>query len=111
MVPAALINPAVKPHCQFKDYLGEHQHFYNGQSYFLTEHHVDQIAGFYKPSLTNPKNFLLLLQTGDETLDYRHAAQYYQDCRQICQGGGDHSYQDYADRLDTILAWRRSLSN
>ena len=109
-IPAALINPAVQPHGLFKEYLGEHQHFYNGQTYLLTEQHVSQIERLYQPNIAHPKQLLLLLQTGDETLDYRRAARYYQDCQQICQGGGDHSYQGYADRLDSIVCWRLALA-
>lgn len=110
-IPAALINPAVQPHLLFENYLGEHEHYYNGQTYTLTLQHVEQIKRFYyePASIRQPETLLLLLQTGDETLDYRLAASYYQNSPQICQAGGDHSYQDFVERLPLIIQWRRQL--
>jgi predicted esterase YcpF (UPF0227 family) len=36
---------------------------------------------------------MLLLQTGDESLDYRHAAQKFKDASLDIEEGGNHSYE------------------
>jgi predicted esterase YcpF (UPF0227 family) len=45
----------------------------------------------------------VLLQTGDEVLDYRHALDFYQQCQTDVQEGGDHSYQNLQSRLADIV--------
>ncbi len=45
------------------------------------------------------------MQTGDETLDYRHAQQYYRACALRIQAGGDHSFQGFAQQLLALLSF------
>lgn len=104
--PAALVNPAVAPHRHLSgEFLGRHRNQYTGREYELTAGHVATLAGFECRDLRNPGNYLLLVQTGDEVLDYRLATALYRHSRQIVQEGGDHSFQGFDRMLPEILAF------
>ncbi len=45
-----------------------------------------------KVEITEPERYLVLLQTGDETLDYREAELKYKNSQCIIEQGGDHSF-------------------
>lgn len=106
-VPAALINPAVRPFELFEDYLGANTHYHTGDVHELRMEHIDQLRELHITRLRYPQQLLLLLQTGDETLDYRQAAAYYQDCPGWLQGGGDHSFIDFIERMPLIFEHAR----
>lgn len=100
---AALINPAVRPFDLFANYLGPNTHFHTGEVHHLETEHIDQLRRFYCPQLQYPQRCLLLLQTGDETLDYRQAAHYYRNSPAWLEGGGDHSFVNFVQRLPMLM--------
>ena len=102
---ALLINPAVSPHRLFDGRLGPQQNFYSGESWDLTLDHVHALAELEVPPPQDAVRFQVWLQTGDETLDYRHAERYYRHCALRIQAGGDHSFQGFAERLPALLAF------
>lgn len=110
-LPAALINPAVRPFELFADYLGPNTHFYTGEVHELTMEHIGQLQALNIDPLQRSENLLLLLQTGDETLDYRQAAQLYRDCPSWTEGGGNHSFEDFISRMPMVLEFVRRHYN
>ena len=50
-----------------------------------------------------PELLLLLVQQGDETLDYRQALDKYAASRQIVEDGGNHRFENYDRHLPAIL--------
>ena len=46
---------------------------------------------------------MLLVETGDEVLDYREAVAFYGGAWQYVQGGGDHAYQGFIAQIPAIL--------
>ena len=46
-----------------------------------------------------PERYLLLVETGDEVLDYREAVAFYGGAWQYVRGGGDHSFTDFAAQI------------
>jgi len=102
---ALLINPAVTPHRRFDGYLGQQTNLYTGEVWQLTEDHVAALAELEVPPPEDADRYQVWLQTGDETLDYRQAADFYKGCAVRIQAGGDHSYQGFADHLPALLAF------
>lgn len=99
---AVLINPAIDPHVGLRAYLGPQRHLHTGEPYELTEAHLEEWKRLYAPRVT-PQRYLLLVEKGDEVLDYRRAVQRYADSEQIVIDGGDHSLQSFPQHLPRIL--------
>ena len=103
--PAVLINPAVKPHELLKKYLGENINYYTAESWVLDQEHISQFRKLYIDKVSHPQRYLLMLQTGDETLDYREALEKYSACPSIVEQGGSHEFSEFERHLDKILAF------
>ncbi len=107
---AVLINPAVDPHAGLRSYLGTQRNLYSGAEYELTERHLAAWAGQFVESL-HATRYLLLVETGDEVLDYRKAVERYRGARQLVIEGGDHALQSFPEHLPLILEFARMGSS
>ena len=103
---AALVNPLVTLPQPYDSFIGEHLNLYTGERFNFTAEHVDQLQALETPSVT-PENYLLLVETGDEVLDYRQAIARYAGCRQMVFEGGDHSFTHFAELLPQLLEYCR----
>ena len=99
--PTVIINPAVKPFELLNDYLGEQTNPYTNEVYTVTKQHIDDLKALEKKEITK-KHYLVMVQTGDEVLDYQQAVNKYQQCQLIVQQGGDHSFVNYSALLPKI---------
>jgi uncharacterized protein len=99
---AALINPAIDPHVGLRAYLGPQQAFHGGESYQLTEEHLDEWRALFVNEV-HPERYLLLVETGDEVLDYRAAVRKYRGATQLVVQGGDHSLATFPEHIPLIL--------
>ena len=100
---AVLVNPAVVAHLSLKDYVGPQRWLYSGDAFEFTRDHVEELRAIAVPVLSKPQHFWLLVEEGDETLDYRHAVSRYTGARQTVLPGGDHSFTRWNDYLDSII--------
>ena len=102
---ALLINPAVTPHRRFDGYLGPQTNLYSGEVWELTQDHVAALAELEVAPPQDAERYQVWLQTGDETLDYRDALDFYRGCALRIQAGGDHGFQGFTERLPALLAF------
>lgn len=100
---AVLVNPAVRPSEMIRHIYGEHENPYTGNRFILDQQHADQLQQLEVATLSQPGNLLVMVQTGDETLDYRRAVDYYRGCKQIVEEGGDHRFQQFDRHLPAIF--------
>ena len=101
---AVLINPAIDPHVGLRAYLGRQTNFHTGEPYEFTEAYLRDWARLYAPRIT-PERYLLIVETGDEVLDYRKAVARYAGAEQIVIPGGDHSLQSFPEHLPRIMSF------
>lgn len=101
-VRAVLLNPAVYPHEDLRAFLGVQHNLHSRQRYELTEEHLRQWEKLYLPTV-RAQRYLLLVETGDEVLDYRQAVEKYLGARQLVIEGGDHSLTCFPQHLLLIL--------
>lgn len=99
---AALINPAVVAPLSLGDYVGEHTHMYTGDRFRFEQRHVDELRALDVAAVTRPERYLLLLETGDEVLDWWQAVLKLRGANMIVHAGGDHSLQSFATELPRL---------
>lgn len=102
-LPAVLINPAVVAPQDLSRYVGHHTHLHSGESFEFTAEHVEQLKRFDVPMPTRPERYLLLLETGDEVLDYWQAVLRLRGANMVIHAGGDHSLQCFGAELPRLL--------
>jgi uncharacterized protein len=101
---AVLINPAVVAAIELERYLGPQTWLYTGEPFEFTRQHIDELRALEVPRLADPSRYWLLVDEGDETLDYRQAVVRYAGAKQTILPGGDHSFTRWEDYLDEVLA-------
>jgi uncharacterized protein len=101
---AVLINPAIRPHVGLEAYLGTQKNLHTGEPYELTRAHLEGWRALVVERI-DPEKYLLLLETGDEVLDWREAARRYEGTRTAIRDGGDHSLRSFAEHIGRILAF------
>lgn len=100
---AILVNPCVHCHKKLAAMLGSTQkNWHTGTEYVFSAEHLQAL----QPLAVTPKrlaNYLLLVETGDEVLDYREAVDFYAGARQVVREGGDHGFSRFTEYLPHIL--------
>jgi len=103
---AVLINPAIRPYELLHDYMGEQVNPYTEEVYQVTEDHILQLKALEQTApdidCQQKNNYLVMVQTGDEVLNYQQAVEKYQHCRLIVQENGDHSFIGFDQCLPVI---------
>ncbi len=108
---AVLINPAVDLTMFKETYINTTlKNYHTEDTYILREGHIAAFESADVTVIRRPSNYLLMVQTGDEVLDYRLAVQKYAGCRQIIEAGGDHSFQNFETHIPAIMAFLESTA-
>ena len=97
------INPAVPP-IDMSDYLGENQNYSTGEKFIINKDHLKLLGKMSKKIkvLKRPENFLTLIQSGDEILDYKLAIKYFAASQIEIKFGGNHSFEGFEDYFSKI---------
>ena len=102
---AVLINPTVRPDEDLRGQAGPQVNLYTGARFVVTDAHFAELAAVRVRRITRPERYFLLVETGDEVLDYREAVRFYAGAFQFVRGGGDHAFTAFTDQLPAILAF------
>lgn len=104
-VRAALINPAAWPSRLLQAHLGPQHNPYTGEDYELTPDHTAMLEAMEPLDPVDPGNLFILVQTADETLDYREVLAKHPGAMTWIQPGGDHRFQEFDRVVPAILAF------
>ena len=99
---AVLINPAVSPGRGLQDWLGENSNYITGEKWIFEPQHIEEYLALDPAEIEYKNNYRVLLQTGDEVLDYRDAQRRYQGCDVVIEQQGDHSFKNYRQHLASM---------
>ncbi len=103
-VKAVLINPCVGCDDKLADQVGvEQRNWHTGETYTFTQAHLDELRALRLTRPGHPERYLLLVESGDEVLDYREAVDYYRGARQIVLPGGDHGFTRFTEYIPTLI--------
>ncbi|MEO8847032.1 MAG: YqiA/YcfP family alpha/beta fold hydrolase [Casimicrobiaceae bacterium] len=100
---AVLINPAVRPYDDLAAYVGPQTNLYTGKVFHVLPGYFDELRALELPRISDPARYLLYVQTADELLDWRVAAERYAGAWQCVEGGGDHGYRGFERHVQTIV--------
>lgn len=98
---AVLINPAVHPQELLAQYIGENRHYHSGVAVEFRAEHVSFLRAVDIAPRTSEKTWVFL-ETGDETLDYQRAVQYYAGSAVDITEGGTHRYESFLEKLPAM---------
>ena len=100
---AVMINPAVWAYKIFENNRGDNENPNTGEKYFIDQEWIDSLEEIFIADLKFKSNFLVLLQTADETLDYRYAEKYFDGTNIVIDEGGSHSFDNLESKIASIL--------
>lgn len=98
---AVLVNPAVHPHQVMAEYVGPQRNYHTSLVTLVTPGHFRWLEHM-EVAPPHPERLWVLLETGDETLDYRLAERFYAGCHLDVTPGGTHAYEGFVPRLPAI---------
>jgi len=101
-----LINPALDPFPLLLGCVGEQTNYYTGEVYHLTEEALFSLRRFAVAPADMKAPVLVLLDKGDELIDYRIAEQAYRDFGTVkCFEGGSHRFEHLQDAKALLNAF------
>ena len=106
--PAVLINPAMQPWQLFQDLFGIEQiPLKVTDSWTLDAVQLQQLQSIAAMKLNHADKMLVLLQQGDEVLDYHQAQHYYSETHPsaliLTEAHGNHAMDDFEEKLPFVL--------
>ncbi|MCE1271466.1 MAG: esterase [Acinetobacter sp.] len=106
--PAVLINPAMQPWQLFEDLFGIEQiPLKVTDSWTLDADQLQQLQSIADTKLKHADKILVLLQRGDEVLDYHQAQRYYNAAQPsaliLTDADGNHAMDDFEEKLPFVL--------
>ena len=110
-IKTVLINPSTQPFITLTPFIGTNKHWCNNKPFEFTREHLKSLFEFAVGTPKNPALYLVLLQKGDELLDYSKAQDKYKGAHIIVQEGGNHRFENIDEYLETIKGFRGNAEN
>jgi uncharacterized protein len=98
-----LINPALTPWTLFPDYVGQVMTTAHGEQYRVSAEMIESTRAFGVDDPCDGVPTTVLLDRGDEVIDWRIAESLYRRCgRLVVWDGGDHAFQHMDAAIELI---------
>ena len=106
-----LINPALQPAVTLRPYLGWQINFYTGERYYFAEPQLSRLLRYdVAEPCAQAVPTLVLLDAGDEIIDYRYAQQCYASCaRVIVYPDGNHQFEHRVEAAEAIREFTHGI--
>jgi len=104
---AVLINPAVdssKTLRRVLDLGGMAKNYFDNTQFTWNENHVSMLQ-HYRVERVKYGEYLLLLQTGDDVLDYKEALAKLPNAQSIVEEGGTHPFEGIEKHFETTVSF------
>jgi len=101
-----LINPSVKPEITLQRYIPKATLYYDGSSFEFKKSHIKLLKRYRLTKSKLPRDFeskfMVLLQKGDEVLDYHEALEFFDGAKVLVEDGGNHGFVGIKGHLEEI---------
>ena len=99
---AVLINPAIPPLEGFDIYLGKNENYDTGNKFLITKDDINFLRSLSYNKIKYPANIMILVESGDEILDYKKTISYFSGSYISIAYGGDHSFSSFSHKFNQI---------
>ncbi|QOY54255.1 esterase [Candidatus Sulfurimonas marisnigri] len=96
-----LINPSIFPYETLAKLTGYVPSYYDESIFEWRESHIKMLKNYEKDEI-NQSDFMLLVQKGDETLDYKKAVNKFANANVIIEEGGTHGFDGIERHFERI---------
>ena len=100
---AILLNPAITPQRDLKNYLGEQTVYGSSDTIFVKQEFLGQLEVLSVAVISRPERYFLLAATGDQLIDWRDMTAKYRGARQYVIEGSDHGISGFAEYIQLVL--------
>ena len=97
-----LINPAIPPLKDFEIHLGKNENYATGNKFTISKDDISYVRSLHHKKILEPKNNLILLESGDEILNYVESSSYFKGSYIDIFYGGNHSYTSIKEKFTKI---------
>ena len=98
-----LLNPALQPRKTLKPYIGQQTNMVIGKSFIFTQQNFDELAQYKVSTKDVVAPTLVLLDEGDEVIEYRFAEAQYKDIgRVLIYPDGSHRFDHLEEAVQEI---------
>lgn len=99
---SVLINPATPPLKDFEIHLGKNENYATGNKFTISKDDISYIRSLHHKKILHPSNHLILLESGDEIIDYTETVSYFKGSPIDIFYGGNHSYTSIKEKFIKI---------
>lgn len=102
--PALVMNPAVDPARDLRQYIGEQTQFHDpSQHFFFRPEFIAELEALAVSAITRPERYAAIIAKGDELLDWREMVARYPGATIRLLEGSDHALSDFDEHLPFLL--------
>jgi len=101
-----LINPSIKPYITLLPYIGKNRRFCDNFEFLWKSEYIKELIDINVQKLTL-KNYLVLLQSKDEILNYQESLNLFMGAKVVVEFGGNHRFENIEDYLLMIENFKR----
>lgn len=102
---AVLINPAIHAY-KTLDKIGMATNYFDLSSFEVTQEHMQALRTLEVSEIKIQENFMVLLQKGDDILDYKEAVNKLPNASLFIEEGGNHTFKNignYFEKIENFL--------
>jgi uncharacterized protein len=100
---AIALNPAVRAPRELAPHVGMMTAYDSDEPFDFRPEYIDELIALQVDRITNPSRYFLIAAKGDELLDWKEMAEFYQGAKHLILEGSDHGIADYSDHLPQVI--------
>jgi predicted esterase YcpF (UPF0227 family) len=100
---AVLLNPAIHPARDLRDYAGPRTMYHSAEPFDFRPEYVDEMRMLEVGTITFALRYFLIAAKGDELLDWREMVAHYPGAKHKVLERSDHGMSDFEQHLDEVL--------